>query len=157
MVYNRSMSPINRVQRSELMVDTEAQRIDDLELFSDCTKSERRQISRLTTQLTLPKDRVLMREGGSPKEFIIIGSGQVEVTRATDQGRSVLTELGTGEFLGEMALLRGTLGTATVTAATDLTVFVSSASEFRTILQIAPSVATKVHRTLQSRSESLAA
>jgi CRP-like cAMP-binding protein len=55
-----------------------------------------------------------------------------------------------------MALLMGIPRTATATAQTDLTVFVSSVSEFRTILRIAPSVARKVHRTLQSRAEGLA-
>jgi CRP-like cAMP-binding protein len=138
------------------MVVTEPRRIDDLELFSDCTRAERRQINSLTTQLSVAKDRILMREGGTPQEFIIIGSGQVQVTRNTDAGRSVVSELGSGEILGERALLMGTHRTATATAATDLTLFVCSVSEFHTMLRISPSVARKVRQTLHARTEGLA-
>jgi len=130
--------------------------IEDLELFSDCSRSELREINGLTTLLRVPKDRVLMREGDAPKEFIIIGSGHARVTRETDRGTTVVTTVGDGEILGEMALLMGIRRTATATAETDLTVFVSSVSEFRTILRIAPSVARKVHQTLRSRAEGLA-
>ena len=102
-----------------------------LDLFSACTRSELRQIDGLTTRLRLPKGRVLMREGEAPKEFVIIGSGRVRVTRDTDAGATVVSDLGSGEILGEMALLMGTHRKATATAATDLTVFVCSVSEFR--------------------------
>lgn len=138
------------------MVVTESRKIDDMELFSDCTRAERRQINSLTTQLCLPKDRVLMREGRAPQEFIIIGSGQVQVTQDTDRGPAIVTELGSGEILGERALLMGTHRTATATATTDLTVFVCSVTEFRTMLQISPSVARKVHQTLRARTGGLA-
>ncbi len=130
--------------------------IDELGLFSACTKAELRQINGLTTRLRLSKGRVLMREGEAPKEFIVIGSGRVRVTRDTDAGATVVSDLGSGEILGEMALLLGTRRKATATAATDLTVFVCSVSEFRSILRTAPSVASKVHQTLLTRAEGLA-
>ena len=130
--------------------------IDELDLFSACTRSELRQIDGLTTRLRLPKGRVLMREGEAPKEFVIIGSGRVRVTRDTDAGATVVSDLGSGEILGEMALLMGTHRKATATAATDLTVFVCSVSEFRSILRTSPSVARKVHQTLRTRAEGLA-
>jgi NTE family protein len=136
------------------MVVAEHGGIDQLELFSACTKAELRQINGLTTRLHLPKGRVLMREGEAPKEFIVIGSGQVRVTRDTDAGATVVSDLGSGEILGEMALLLGTHRKATAT--TDLTVFVCSVSEFRSILRTAPSVARKVHQTLLTRAEGLA-
>ena len=60
---------------------------------------------------------------------------------------ATVADIGSGEFIGESALLSGTRLTTTATAATDLTVFVSSASEFRSILRIAPSVAQKVRRS----------
>ena len=130
--------------------------IDELGLFSACTRAELRQINGLTTRLHLPRGRVLMREGEAPREFIVIGSGRVRVTRGADAGTTVVSDLGSGEILGEMALLLGTHRKATATATTDLTVFVCSVSEFRSILRTAPSVARKVHQTLLTRSEALA-
>jgi voltage-gated potassium channel len=68
-----------------------------------------------------------------------------------------VAEVGRGDFLGEMGLLSGSPRTATVTATTPLTVLVSSAGEFRTMLRVAPSVAHKVHRASLLRTESLVA
>ena len=130
-------------------------RIADLELFADCTKAELRQISSLMTYLQLQRDQILMREGGRANEFVVIGSGTAKVSRQTNQGVVTVAEVGTGDFLGEMGLLAGTGRTATVTATTDLTVLVSSASEFRTILHIAPSVADKVVHASTLRAASL--
>lgn len=130
-------------------------RIDDLDLFADCTKAQLRRIGALTSYLHIPKDHVLIREGSVGREFIVIRSGSARVTRETDGGVAHLAEVGSGDFLGEMALLSGTRRTATATAITDLEVLVSSVGEFRSILELAPSVAHKVHRASAARSSSL--
>jgi CRP-like cAMP-binding protein len=67
-----------------------------------------------------------------------------------------VADVGPGDFLGEMALLTGTSRTATVTATTDLEVLVSSTGEFRSILEIAPSVERKVRRASLARAASMA-
>jgi protein lysine acetyltransferase len=129
--------------------------IGELELFADCTKAELRKIRSLTTYLQVPKDQVLMREGSPAHEFIIIDSGTARVSRRTDDGVADVAEVGSGGFLGEMALLNGSRRTATATAETDLGVLVSSASEFRSILELAPSVADKIVRASKDRAASL--
>jgi CRP-like cAMP-binding protein len=130
-------------------------RIADLELFSDCTRSELRQLDSLTTFLQLKRDRVLISEGSPAREFIIIGSGTARVSRETEAGVAAVADLGRGEFLGEMELLAGTRRAATVTAATDLGVLVSSAGEFQTMMRISPSVAHKVRQASIARAASL--
>jgi CRP-like cAMP-binding protein len=127
-------------------------RLDDLELFADCKRTELRRIQPLTTLIRVAKDQVLMREGGAPQQFIVVGGGTARLTRETEEGVTTVADIGSGEFIGESALLSGTRLTTTATAATDLTVFVSSASEFRSILRIAPSVAQKVRRSSDLRS-----
>ena len=126
--------------------------IADLELFADCTKAELRQIRSLTTYLRIPKGRVLIREGSRAQEFLIITSGTARVTRETGDGATTVAEVGSGEILGEMALLTGSPRNATAVATSDLGVLVSSASEFRSILRIAPSVADKVFQTSMARA-----
>jgi CRP-like cAMP-binding protein len=108
--------------------------IADLELFAGCTKAELRKIRALTTYVRVPQDRILMREGTRAHEFIIINSGTAVVSRQTDDGVATVAEVGSGEFLGEMALLTGT------------------ANEFRSILRIAPTVADKVFQTSMERA-----
>ncbi len=131
---------------------TRQARIDALDLFSDCSKSELQQIDALTTELVIPKNQVLTRAGSVAKEFIIIRSGSAQVTQRTDDGEHRVTELGTGDFLGETSLLTGRPRVATTTATTDLSVLVSSVGEFRSILEIAPSVDQKVRRASAARS-----
>ena len=135
-----------------MLASTDACRIDDLDLFVDCTRAQLQQISSLTSSLRIPKDHVLIREGDLAREFIVIRSGSARVTRQTDHGVTELAEVGTGDFLGEMALLSGSPRTATATATTDLTVLVSSVGEFRSILEIAPSVARKIRQASLARS-----
>jgi CRP-like cAMP-binding protein len=138
-----------------MLTSTTAQRIGDLDLFADCTKAQLQKIDALTTDLRIPKDCVLMREGSVAREFIVICSGSAQVTRETDDGITKVADVGTGDFLGEMALLTGARRTATATATTDLDVLVSSGAEFRSILKIAPSVARRVHRASVARAASL--
>ncbi len=125
-------------------------RIDDLELFADCKRTELRKIEPLTTLIHVAKDQVLMREGQAPQQFIVVGGGTARLTRETQDGVTTVADVGSGEFIGDSALLSGTRLTTTATAATDLTLFVSSAREFRSIMRIAPSVAHKV-RTSSGR------
>jgi len=129
--------------------------ISELELFAGCSKEELRKIRSLTTYLQVPKDQVLMREGTTAHEFIIIDSGTARVSRQTEDGVAKVADVGSGEFLGEMALLNGSRRTATATATTDLGVLVSSASEFRSILHLAPSVADKIVHTSLVRAGAL--
>ena len=96
-----------------------------------------------------------MREGSPAHEFIIIDSGTARVSRSTGEGAAKVADVGSGEFLGEMALLNGSRRTATATAETDLGVLVSSASEFRSILRLAPSVADKIVKTSMDRAATL--
>jgi CRP-like cAMP-binding protein len=126
--------------------------IAELELFADCTKAELRKIRSLTTYLRIPQDQVLIREGTLAHEFIIINSGTALVSRETGDGVETVAEVGSGEVLGEIALLTGSRRNATATAATDLGVLVSSAREFQSILRIAPTVADRVFQISMDRT-----
>ena len=97
---------------------------------------------------------MLIREGSRAQEFIIINSGSARVSRETDDGVTTVADVGSGEFLGEMSLLTGSPRNATATATTELGVLVSSASEFRSIMRIAPTVADKVFQTSMERAGS---
>ena len=132
-----------------------AQGIGDLDLFADCTQEQLQRIDALTTDLRIPKDRVLIREGSVGREFIVIRTGSARVTRETTDGVATVAIVGTGDFLGEMALLGGTRRTATATATTDLDVLVSSIGEFRSMLEIAPSVARRIHSASLARAASM--
>jgi MFS family permease len=69
-------------------------------------------LARATVRVTAEPGDVVIREGDHGDRFYVIESGGVEVTK---EGRHV-TNLGPGEFVGEIALLRDVPRTATVTA-----------------------------------------
>jgi CRP-like cAMP-binding protein len=121
----------------------------DLELFAGCTNAQLRQIRSLTTLLQLTDGTALTREGQNPRQLMIIGGGKARLTRMTDNGIAQVADLGTGSFLGAVELLSGTPFTTTATALTDLAVYVSTVSEFRSILEIAPSVERKIWQMVE--------
>ena len=130
--------------------------LKELDLFSQASRSELAVIAQQLTRLRVKAGRVLVREGGLGNEFMILVDGTAEVTQG---GRHVAT-LGRGDLVGEMALLQpqgSGRRNATVTALTDAEIYAGSASEFRRIMEAAPSVAAKVHQTIASRSLAVAA
>jgi CRP-like cAMP-binding protein len=127
-----------------------------LELFADCTPRQLARIDSLLTQVNIPAGKVLIREGKLGSEFLIIVSGQAEVTKSTGVGVSKVAELHDVAFVGEISLLQGVPRTATVTATTDLTAYVSNPSEFRELLRTAPAAAQRIAEASSLRSGDLA-
>jgi CRP/FNR family transcriptional regulator, cyclic AMP receptor protein len=125
--------------------------LQDLALFSEASRSELAVIGRQLTRLNIAAGTVLVREGGRGDQFMIILEGEAEVNQ---DGRAVAT-IGHGDLVGEMALLhedRRGRRNATVTALTDMVIYAGSPSEFRQILDAAPSVAEKVRQTVEWRA-----
>ena len=135
-----------------MLASTNPSRIGRVGLFGECSRTELRRIDSLATYLHVPVGTVLIREGGFAKEFIVILSGSARVTCSTPEGSVLVAEVADGDFVGEMALLTGAPSSATVTATTDLEIMVSTVGEFRSILELSPSVARKVRMASHLRS-----
>lgn len=114
--------------------------LENIELFGELTKKERKQVSRLMTTVNMKAGRDLMVEGAAGREFLIIIEGDATVRRA---GR-VVARVGAGDFLGELAVIAGVPRTATVTADTDMIVSVLNRREFSSLLDEQPKLARKV-------------
>jgi small-conductance mechanosensitive channel/CRP-like cAMP-binding protein len=83
---------------------------------------------------------VIVREGETSDAFYVIERGTAEVM--LDNGGAVRTlgQLRAGEFFGEMSLLAGEPCSATVRAATDLSVLVVDRAAFKEILSVDPKI-----------------
>ena len=118
-------------------------RIEGIELFRDCRRSQLEMIDRLGTTITLPAGRVLCTEGRRGSEFFLLLDGLVEVQSST--GRLAL--LHAGGWFGESALIDNAPRRASVTTVVDSTVIVFDRREFSTLRDIEPRVRERMDNT----------
>jgi CRP-like cAMP-binding protein len=116
-------------------------------LFSLCSKRELEEVAQLADEVDLPQGRNLATEGATGKEFVVIVEGGADVRR---KGRKINT-LGSGDFLGEIALIAGIPRTATVTTTEPSHVLVVTAQAFKQLLRDSPSIQLKVLEALAHR------
>lgn len=127
--------------------DTKVQALKRAPLFAGLSKKELAQLARVTEDLEVPAGQVLCREGDTGREFFVILEGETDIS---SRGRPV-AERGSGDFVGEIALLEDTKRTATVTAKTPLRLFVLTREDFRQLVRENPDVERKVMQTLARR------
>ncbi len=127
--------------------DTKVEALRRAPLFEGLSKKELGQLARVSEDMEIPAGTALCKEGDIGHEFFVIVDGKVEITR---NGRKVAMR-GSGEFVGEIALLEQTPRMATVTAKTPLRLFVLTRRDFRHLVEENPSVERKVLRALARR------
>jgi CRP-like cAMP-binding protein len=125
----------------------DAKRLEELPLFRDLSKGERDRIARWADEVDVPAGYQLLGEGRLPHEFFVIEEGKADVTKGGD----TITQLGPGDFFGEIALVEHERRTATVTAATPLTAIVMAPREFETMRQEMPEVCQRITDAIQER------
>ncbi len=89
----------------------------------------------------------LLDEGRFPHEFFIVLDGSVRV----EHDGTVLTELGPGDFFGEIALIREERRTASVISATATRLAVTAVREFDTLRHSIPLVAERIDAAADER------
>jgi CRP-like cAMP-binding protein len=97
--------------------------------------------------VTVPAGKKLARQGDRGREFIVIVDGAADVQK---NGRRI-NRLGSGEFLGEIALISGAPRTATVTTTAESHLLVLDDRAFRRVIERIPSVQGSVMRALSER------
>ena len=121
------------------------------ELFADCTDSELEEIDCLMTEVSVPVGARLVQEGSPGQEFFVIREGAARVSK---QGETV-KELRAGDFFGELALLDRTLRRASVTATTNMRLWVLNRPDFGELLWRAPTVDSAVRSEAARRRSRL--
>jgi hypothetical protein len=108
---------ISRTDRVSVVDEELVRLVRRVEAFSELPLTAVERLVAGMTPLAAPAGTVLMREGETGDTFVIVGSGEVEVSVAGQP----MQRLGPGAGVGEIALLRRSPRTATVTALTDVT------------------------------------
>lgn len=123
------------------------QLIKSVPLFSRCTKKEVAALAAQAVELALPADRDLTREGARGREFMLIVQGGAKVVKS---GRTI-RKLGSGDFVGEIALLAGSPRTATVTTTEPTVVLVLTDRAFDMATREMPTVHASLLKALSER------
>ncbi|MGH9522551.1 MAG: ATPase, T2SS/T4P/T4SS family [Terriglobales bacterium] len=126
-----------------------------IKLFSALSVEDCQQVVKRMKRRDFPPNQVIVREGAPGNSMFFITAGQVEV-RKKDPNTGIdflLTEMGTGQNFGEMALLTGKPRTATVTSVQATTCAVLEEPEFRDLLMRYPKIGLALTRILAERVE----
>jgi len=127
--------------------------IEFLQVLSDEQLSELAQ--RLGRQIFAPGETIC-RQGEPGETFYIIKDGQIEVSTADGQGRSVpIRKMAAGDFFGEMSLLTGEPRSATVTALKETDVLVMNKEDMRCMLEENSQLAEHISGVLALRQQQL--
>lgn len=123
------------------------ERLAQVPIFSGCSKKELQTIARAVRAIEHEAGTVIAAEGEPGAGLFVIDKGSADVTIG---GRRV-NHLESGEFFGEMALLDGGPRTATVTAKTDISLFVLTEWVYRGLLSEHPSIAIRTLEAMAAR------
>jgi CRP-like cAMP-binding protein len=121
--------------------------IKNVPLFSRCSKKELAAVAAEADELVLPKGRTLTTQGARGAEFVVIVDGSADVSK---NGRRI-NQLGSGSFLGEIALFSGAPRTATVTTTSETRILVLTDRSFRRLTNEMPSIQASILKALSER------
>jgi len=116
-------------------------------LFSSVSKQGIRQIIAAGTEIDVSAGKELVREGEIGRHLYVIVWGTATVWK---NGRRA-SELGPGDFFGELAFLDGAPRTATVIARSDMRVIVLGPREMDVIIDREPVIAKRLLEVMAKR------
>jgi CRP/FNR family cyclic AMP-dependent transcriptional regulator len=122
-------------------------------LFAGVDADGLERIAARVTELDVPAERVIARQGEIGTGFFVVVSGAVRVVRDGE----VLANLGPGDFFGEMSLLDGRPRIAQVVSSEPTTCLALARWDFEAVIGEQPSVAMAILRELAGRLRELTA
>lgn len=121
-------------------------------LFASLNKRILWRIANLAEQKHFAKGTFLLKEGAPAEHCLIITSGRVEIYRELNLAKRLhITELGTGEILGELAIIDGLPHSASVVALEESETLAISAWDFKAQLQAYPEIALELLPVIAKR------
>ena len=120
-------------------------------LFARFDHRHLERLGMLTDEVDVPAGKVLIRQGDSGDDLMIVVSGRVGVDRDGQR----INQLGPGDFFGEIALIERGPRTATCTAEAPTRLLVVNHRDFHAVMDEFPEVAAQVLLTLAQRVREL--
>src|SRR5260370_18899000 len=115
-------------------------------LFGELNAGEIADIMRLMRAQTFEPGDAIVRRGDVAHSMYFVAAGEVEI-----ELRDGRIRLGVGHFFGEMAVLRQSRRSATVTAVTRASLLVLDAHDLHALMEREPRVAERMHDVMRQR------
>jgi CRP-like cAMP-binding protein len=119
----------------------------NLPIFAGCTEEELAEIDRLADEVHVEAGRTVIRQGDLGQEFAVIVEGEADVVKDDE----TVARIGPGAYFGEVALLDSITRTASVVAATDMTLEVIDRRGFNTLLDDLPALSRSMLKGMAHR------
>lgn len=126
--------------------------LPDITLFEGSRRAQRRDAAKLLTEVHVQPGKVLLTQGSSASQFLIVADGLVKITTAGGDDVRELAVLTAGDVLGEMSLLYDVPRTATATALTHAVVLAATPQEFWQLMHSVPTAADFIHAAAERRT-----
>jgi CRP/FNR family transcriptional regulator, cyclic AMP receptor protein len=121
-------------------------------LFSELSRDDLEQISRVAVARNYPRGVRVFHEGDRSDACYIVRSGDLRVTREHSDGRAIaLATLGPGDIFGELAMLDGEARSASVEALSECELLALPAGDVRRMLQSSSEITVKLVVALTRR------
>jgi CRP-like cAMP-binding protein len=127
----------------------DADRILAQPLFSSLTREEAEEFTHYCEVRHVEQGRAVFTQGGLAVAFFVIESGEAEAVADGETLRS----MGPNDWFGEISILQQSPRTATVRAASPLTVIAMTAFEFRRLEAEHPDIAATITEKMQQRGQ----
>jgi CRP/FNR family transcriptional regulator, cyclic AMP receptor protein len=130
-----------------IIVVVDRKQLEGVRFFSSLSKQELEKLARWTDQISVGEGHVLASEGEFAHEFFVIEDGSAEVLQNGER----ISELGPGDFFGEIGLIETERRTATVVATRPMQLIVMGQREFKQMEQEMPAVADRIRSAIRAR------
>jgi CRP-like cAMP-binding protein len=128
----------------------DAEPLRKLPLFADLSDDELHRVAPFANEVVVHPGHRLVKQGEFSYDFFVIEDGTAEVLRDGEH----VTDLGTGDFFGEIGLLEKDLRNADVVAKTDMQLVTLSGWDLRRLTRSAPQVVEQIRAVIEERKGS---
>ena len=125
----------------------DAAQLESIPLFAPLSKSERKAVAQHADEVTIEQGTKIIEQGGVANELLVIVRGTADV----HDGDALIAQLGPGDVIGEIGLLRYTRRTASVVATSAIDAIVIYGPELMAMKDSLPLVFEQLDRLIVER------
>lgn len=123
----------------------------EIPIFAELPPDDLKLIAEIAREEWYPQNTIIFQQGDEGKIMFVIVEGRLQVLASTNGVERELAQRGSGEFVGEMAIIESVPRSATLRTQTDARVLAIDGDTFKGILRERPDVSFAVLRSVSRR------